>query len=175
MTNNLYIEGEINPERVQEFMGRLMLSDPEQELTIYITSSGGDLYAVEVLKDYIESNFGNVHIVVAGYVISAMWRFLLTLKNRASVRIIGRAYAQDHNSTVYTDISYSKTSNYRTKVEVIRDVAEEDMKYWYNLCKDEFGYTKEELKCFDEGKEIYINHERMKEIIRNSEFYLKKR
>lgn len=174
MIYSLYVEGEITPDKVQELMDRLVLVESGSELNIYVTSVGGDLNATDILKHYLENNFKKVNIIIAGYIISSMWRFALTLKNRGFVHILGRAYAQDHNSIIYSETVYNNQSNYYNKIAVVREVADGDREDWYNLCKKEFGYTEEELKCHEEEREIYFNKERMIEIINNSENYLKR-
>lgn len=161
MSNIFTIYGEINDDTIKDLLSSVdMASD---KIVIYISSQGGDVIAMEILKHIIENTFAHIEIRATGVLESAALYLFFTLQANKR-ELIGEVVGMAHKATWEHDIQIGLN---KKKLES----AKEDFINAYNnkqrdMFKNILKMSDDEINdIFDNDEEVYFNTQRLTSLI----------
>lgn len=157
------IEGELILEVYEKFIDSFNKIPLDRNITVYISSEGGDLWIGEEILDVLNTHKDNIELVVSAQVSSGA--FEVAYKFKGKKRVLPGSMSVLH---LYTDTfkyrellkknSYARWSKDVCLVRVIKE---------FNKMIETF-LTKDEIKRINKGEDLYIHTDRLSEILMNT-------
>ena len=136
------------------------------EVDLYFSSRGGYLKDLAILSDYLNSiDDIKVNFICNDVCASCGFFILLEIDNdNVRIRILDSAYGVIHLATQYLDARDMLGDDFRPSKFHKRNLDETNKRILENLSK--CGLSEEELKRIKEGDDIYLDSDRLTEVIK---------
>lgn len=153
----LYLNGRMDYGMINSFLNFYnSLSSETNEVTIYLNSEGGIYDVMQILLDIINHSKIKITLVAVGYVMSCA--FLLFYLAKCNKILMSNCYGCVHTISSSFELRDKKFEGDIIRLNEINDI---NKKIEHNF---KSFLTKEELKKFKDGEDIYLSSKRMKEM-----------
>ena len=153
----LYLNGRMDYEMVNSFLNFYnSLSSETNEVTIYLNSEGGIYNVMQILLDIINHSKVKITLVAVGYIMSCA--FLLFYLAKCNKILMSNCYGCVHTISSSFELRDKKFEGDIIRLNEINDI---NKKIEHNF---KSFLTKEELKKFKDGEDVYLSSKRMKEM-----------
>lgn len=157
---NIIISGEISTETLEKFTDEVNNAVEKENITVYLSSTGGNLDLVPVFRDIIEKH--QMKLVSFEVIYSAALTLFLTTKTPRKV-------LEGTTGLFHSVLINNTTIDKNGKPTAPKDL----LKVWKNT-NDEgylphlFGMTKKDLKKMRKGKDFYFDDNAVREALKKS-------
>lgn len=153
----LCLNGRMDYEMINSFLNFYnSLSSETNEIIIYLNSEGGLYDCMQILLDIINHSKVKITLIAISYVMSCA--FLLFYLAKCDKILMSNCYGCAHTISSSFELRNKKFEGDIVRLNELDDInrkIEHDFKSFL---------TKEELKKFKDGEDIYLSSKRMKEI-----------
>ena len=163
------IINKIKEEEFFNFVAQVNATEPDEEITVYLNSEGGDPSLVPAFRRMIEER--QMTLVGHGKIMSAaLDLFLLTNTKREVL---------DYTLGLFHQVVITKVSmNTESKVLIQSDLKKiwKNTNYGEGLVEDFLELTPIELAKVKKGEDLYFDHEKLRKALKKSEnFFINKK
>lgn len=152
---------------IEEGLSERLLSNlnfDANEVDVYITSEGGNLFEIDKIIHILENNFDIINIYGNGKLYSAAFVFFFKLKANKRA-LIGHTSGMVHKAIWESSISLGlKDAAYIPHITNYMNEMNEKLNYF--LTTDVKLNSKELFDIFEKEDDVYFTHERLEELIR---------
>ena len=158
----IYLNKHFDDECVEEFINKVNSSENYQDITVYLSSYGGEVSVTPILRDIIQKYQMNL-IACSEIYSSALDLFLTTNTPRSvlddSLGMYHKTFMDIKVSTEFKpqELNKSLVSIWKTEPECDK------------LVRQFLDLSTKQLKRFNKGEDIYLNHKQLRKALKNSE------
>ena len=158
--NYFYLGNDFNEDVAKSLLEKIEASN---ELTIYLSSNGGQCYASEAMLDALNENHKRINIKVVGDLTSnAFWIFF---------NFKGKREILGHSTGIYHYCGSKRRIMENGRMEYADEklMAKEDkrrIKLSRQWCLD-LGFNKAEMRKMESGDTLFFGYDRLNELLKN--------
>ncbi|MCL1636261.1 ATP-dependent Clp protease proteolytic subunit [Elizabethkingia bruuniana] len=158
------INTDLEHETLRDFINFYNSTDESEYVQIIIKSGGGYCYVADEILDIINSDPERFTLIATRWIYSSAFDLFMKAKCKRILKpnTVGMIHEALHDIT----FSLNGRSHPETKVlqEAYKSNLKEDMDYLTNFLK----LSKQEIKDYNNQKDVYFNHTRLLEILNNT-------
>jgi len=160
----IYLNKHFDDECVEEFINKVNSSENYQDITVYLSSYGGAVTVTPILRDIIQKYQMNL-IACSEIYSSALDLFLTTNTPRT---VLDDSLGMYHKTFMDIKVSteFKPQELNKSLVKIWTQEPECD-----KLVRQFLDLTPKQLKRFNKGEDIYLNHKELRKALKNSEKY----
>lgn len=136
----------------------------EENLEIYLNTTGGEMNTAEAMIDFINQHSANIILIAYGEIYSA--GFFIFFKANCERRIISGTMGMCH--LIRTSLEYGEHSKLYYEVDRSNMRWLSSQREWTSKFYKKLGMTNKEVKKIDAGKEVYFTTKRLNELLENA-------
>lgn len=159
------IDSSFTPESLDSFVSFVNALPKDENITIYLRSTGGYSWSMYVMLDIINSNPERFEIVASGEISSAAFQLFFTAT--CSRRIFNGTWGVYHQARIAVDINERATlhSNYDKAMGVyMRNYSKKESEFLMQYLE----FTKEERRKVNRGEDLYLQYDRLNQMLETS-------
>lgn len=163
----ILLDKKITEEVLQGFVKDVNTAEDKSDITVYLSSSGGEASLVPVFRDMIQKY--QMRLIAFDNLSSSGLDLFLTTNTPRTV--LDEAVGMYHKTILYhinVDLKMKPTVD-KTLIDIWKRDMEVDA-----LVIDFLGLTTKELKEIEKGREMYFDHYRLREALKKSEKFFTK-
>jgi hypothetical protein len=160
----IYLNKHFDDECVEEFINKVNSSENYQDITVYLSSYGGKVTVTPILRDIIQKY--QMNLIACSEIYSSALDLFLTSNTPRSVldETVGLFHKTHMNINVHTNLKHTETNNSLLKIWKTEPECDKLVRQFLDL-------TPKQLKRFNKGEDIYLNHKELRKALKNSEKY----
>lgn len=164
--NNVIINTTLSNESILQIVQQFNAIDPNQPVTVYISSEGGEIRIAETIMDIIEHCSAKITFVASGELCSSAFELFFNTKcfdKRILPQTIGMIHQAkcpyEYNEAGKPADGYSKIVRSNLKRSYLKGI----------IYLQKLGLTEKEIEDYKSGKDIFFDCARLKQFLKNSQ------
>lgn len=154
----LYINSVIDTEYTENLLNKLseLLSESDDNIIIYLSSDGGYPDCGKIIIDYLNMHTDKIELVLSDQVNSTAFDIAYEFKGHK--RLLDDVFSVVHKVCLKVDINDFRDKN---------SINYHRSNHYDKVYRDYDFLTNEELERYNNGQDIFLDHERLKTILNN--------
>lgn len=154
------LTGDVGDDMVEKIMD--VYNSHEEEYVFYLATQGGSDYLGDIIIDLFSLHEQCTTLIITGMVESK--GFDIFFRSKCHKIIMPNTFGVAHKLGM--ECMFNSNGPTNPSAKFIKNMLESDDEKSYKYYKD-LGFTKAELKKFSEGEDVYLDYNRMKELLHN--------